>query len=78
MTASRLRRAMVQEHLTHNCYPPVGAEFTDAAIEAIAAMEAENPDKRIVLPNGVVLTAQQISDQVHLHHFFTEPDDDDM
>lgn len=56
-------------HLTSNCYPPINVLFIPPCKEAIEACRDEVPELELELPNGRVLSAEEIVDQLHLHAF---------
>jgi hypothetical protein len=66
---SKDRRAALQWHLSYNCYPPINPVFLDSAEQAIDAVLSEEGDLEIELPNGRVLTAYDICNQLHLDAF---------
>jgi hypothetical protein len=56
-------------HLQHNHYPPVHSVFVPVAKEAIALCADGLYGERIEMPNGKVLTAASIMEQLHLGAF---------
>lgn len=56
-------------HLQSNHFPPVHQVFVPAASAAIDHVAADDPDVEIELPNGRVLTALDIVEQLHLWPF---------
>ena len=65
------RNVMLRYHLKHNHYPPVSVVFVVIAAEAIAAVEAEDWQRKIELPNGKIMTASEIVEELHLSSFIT-------
>ena len=56
-------------HLQCNHFPPVHDAFIPAAKEAIIAVECEDEDALIQLPNGKVLEAWRVVEGLHLDTF---------
>lgn len=56
-------------HLLYNHYPPVSTDFIPACKEAIENAECEKWDAEIVLPNGKIVSAQQVIEGLHLDAF---------
>ncbi len=61
-------------HLTSNYFPPVHTIFVDSCMEAINLAAHEHYDAEITLPNGRVLTAEQICEELHLWPFVDNAD----
>ena len=62
-------RAKLEWHLQSNHYPPIDTVFIDSAIKAIDCMIDEEPETEIKLPNGKILSAFQIFEELHLEFF---------
>ena len=58
----------LDNHMAYRCYPPVHSGFKDAILDAIETCAYED-DGEIELPNGRVLMASDIVEQLHLHAF---------
>lgn len=56
-------------HLTSRCYPPVHADFYPAIKHAVNAVAVGEDGEDIHLPNGRVLTAFSVVDQLRLDTF---------
>jgi hypothetical protein len=68
----------IRWHLQSNHYPPVHESFVPVALQAICAVNREEFEHRIELPNGLTNTAAEIINGLHLHEFCEEggePDD---
>lgn len=59
------------DHLLYNHYPPVNVVFVPTCIQAIQAIEDEEPELEIQMPNGLVRTAAFIVDGLHLEAFIS-------
>jgi hypothetical protein len=66
------RRTMLEHHLRYNHFPPVSVVFTSAAEQAIDAVNADDAERRVNLPNGITLHAHEIVEQLHLESFLSE------
>jgi hypothetical protein len=74
MSALDMRNFLAEEralewHLQSNHYPPINLVFMDTARKALAAARDEEWDKEIEMPNGLVKTAAQIVEDMHLEAF---------
>lgn len=56
------------DHLRHNLYPPM-PELAGMADQAIDALVADEPDRRVWLPDGNHITAQEAVAGLHLTEF---------
>jgi hypothetical protein len=61
-------------HLGSNHYPPIHHSFVESALNAISAVDAEDYDEVILLPNGIELTASTIVEELHLDSFLNSDD----
>ena len=52
-------------HCTGGCYPPIHSDFIPFIKEAIINVADENYDEQITLPNGIILSSDEI---VHKSH----------
>jgi hypothetical protein len=64
----------LNDHLQHNCFPPITLQVVPYAKQAIQHCKEENPDEEITFPNGVVRTAGQIVEDLHLWAFVESED----
>lgn len=64
---------MLEHHLCFNHFPPISNVFVPVAERAIELANADEWDEEIEMPNGVVLTAGEIVDQLHLMDFVELP-----
>lgn len=62
-------RSALSWHLTANHFPPIDVSFIDTAVEAISCVDSEDYDTEITMPNGLVRTASQIVEGMHLESF---------
>jgi len=67
----------VGTHLSYNHFPPVSLDFVEPAVEAIYAVDGDEGDAIIALPNGKNLSAWDIVEGLHLESFLHHADDDD-
>lgn len=65
-------------HLQVNHFPPVHPDFFPAIRNAIVQAENGQWSQEIRLPNGKILTAEEIIDQLHLKPFLFrhQPEED--
>ena len=59
-------------HLQSNHYPPVSLAFVPTCKEAIKAGNAKDWDRQITMPNGLVKTAGEIIEGLHLDYFLED------
>jgi len=69
------RKQALTIHLRHNHYPPVHLSFLKSAENAIEAYEDGECDTQIDLPNGLIKTASEIINGLHLEPFLSEIDE---
>jgi hypothetical protein len=62
-------RIAMEYHLQYNHYPPIDLVFVDTAYEAIAAIDSNDPALEILLPNGLIKSAEDICEDLHLWEF---------
>ena len=73
----------IEWHLKGNHYPPIPSSMVTPCIEAIDAFWADELDKEIELPEGVLYRgnvtapAREIIINHHLNAWCTEPDEDE-
>jgi hypothetical protein len=69
-------REAVYCHMQGNCYPPIPHVALDSCIQAIGAIEQDEPDALIRVPSGRDVCAREIVEGVHLEAFIgvEEPD----
>lgn len=69
-------------HLQHNHYPPVPMDMVPVCVAAIEAIEDDEPERLIDLPDGItyrgltLAPAYAIAEQHHLDAFITATWDD--
>jgi hypothetical protein len=64
--------AALRYHLTCNHYPPVHTSFIETARTAIEACQRDEYDEEIIMPNGLVRTAAEIVEGLHLEDFLEQ------
>jgi phosphoribosyl-ATP pyrophosphohydrolase len=66
---------LLYNHLRYNVIPAIKEDVIDKAVETctevIDACMEEDYDREITFPSGVVLTAEEIADDLKLHDFVT-------
>lgn len=76
--------AALHWHLQHNHYPPIPVGMIPVAKAAIEALNEDDCERDIELPEGVMfrdgstsVPAWQIAESMHLYPFVDNDDDDD-
>lgn len=59
-------------HLTNNHFPPIHEDFHPAAQQAIDLVNKRQGQTPITLPNGIVKTAYEIIEGLHLDSFLDD------
>jgi hypothetical protein len=60
-------------HLRGNHYPPVHEVFVPVALQAIWAVNRDEHDLVIEMPNGLTKSAGEIVEELHLEWFLEDP-----
>lgn len=68
-------RAALGWHLASNHYPPVHEAFVPTCEEALEAAGRDDWQHEITMPNGLVRTAAQIIQGLHLEAFLAPEED---
>lgn len=66
-------RLALHWHLQSNHYPPVPATMIDPCIDAIDAVNEDDPDRRITLPEGILYRGREDAPAwaiVEAHHLY--------